>query len=147
MNKGYRQAQILELIRRKPVHTQEDLASELRGRGIQTTQVTLSRDMRELGLVKTADGYRAMDERPHAPQVETLLQEFLRDVRIAQNLLVLRTDLSGDPTVTELLARVRETALGAYSHQDAPFDKLVESVSVPRAGCSQSSRSLTGRTG
>jgi len=91
MNKGYRQAQILELVRHKPVHTQEDLAAELRERGIQTTQVTLSRDMKDLRLVKTPDGYRSMDERPHARHVETLLQEFLRDVRIAQNLLVLRT--------------------------------------------------------
>ena len=91
MNKGYRQAQILELVRHKPVHTQEDLAAELRERGIQTTQVTLSRDMKDLRLVKTPDGYRPMEERPQARHVETLLQEFLRDVRIAQNLLVLRT--------------------------------------------------------
>jgi transcriptional regulator of arginine metabolism len=91
MNKGYRQAQILELVRHKPVHTQEDLAAELRERGIQTTQVTLSRDMKDLRLVKTPDGYRPMDERPHASHIENVLQEFLRDVRIAQNLLVLRT--------------------------------------------------------
>jgi transcriptional regulator of arginine metabolism len=91
MNKGYRQAQILELVRRRPVHTQEDLAAELRERGIQTTQVTLSRDMKDLRLVKTPDGYRPIDERPHAPHIEIVLQEFLRDVRIAQNLLVLRT--------------------------------------------------------
>jgi transcriptional regulator of arginine metabolism len=91
MNKGYRQAQILELVRHRPVHTQEDLATELRERGIQTTQVTLSRDMKDLRLVKTPDGYRPMDERRQARHVETLLHEFLRDVRVAQNLLVLRT--------------------------------------------------------
>ena len=91
MNKSYRQTQILELVRHRPVHTQEDLAAELRERGIQTTQVTLSRDMKELRLVKTPKGYRPIDERPHAPHIETVLQEFLRDVRIAQNLLVLRT--------------------------------------------------------
>jgi transcriptional regulator of arginine metabolism len=91
MNKTFRQGQILKLIRYKRVVTQDDLARELKeSYGIQTTQVTLSRDIRELGLVKTQDGYRQVAP-VTGPDFAIVAAEFLQDVRVAQNLIVLRT--------------------------------------------------------
>ena len=67
MNKSFRQGHILKIIRNKEIYTQDELARELSQEGIRTTQVTLSRDMRDLGLVKTANGYRKFSERIRDP--------------------------------------------------------------------------------
>jgi transcriptional regulator of arginine metabolism len=91
VNKNYRQGLILKLIRNQTISTQEELAAELKKVGVSTTQVTLSRDMRDLGLVKTPDGYRQIAPQPAGPDLATIIAEFLQDVRVAQNLLVLKT--------------------------------------------------------
>ncbi|HEY3580422.1 MAG TPA: amino acid adenylation domain-containing protein, partial [Pyrinomonadaceae bacterium] len=59
------------------------------------------------------------------PDLENVIGLFI-------NMLAMRTDLSGNPTFRELLDRVRDTAVGAYEHQDLPFEKLVEVVQPER---------------
>lgn len=91
MNKSYRQGQILKFIAETEIHTQEQLARELAAIGIETSQVTLSRDIRELGLAKTPAGYRQVAPPPAGPDLSSVAGEFLRDIRVAQNLVVLKT--------------------------------------------------------
>ena len=63
----------------------------MKKQGIAATQVTLSRDIRELRLVKTPDGYQEMAPRIDRAAVVAMLAEFLQDVLRAQNLVVLKT--------------------------------------------------------
>jgi len=91
MSKAYRRGQILKLIRSKRIMTQEDLARELAELGIAATQVTLSRDIRDLSLVKTREGYQEIAPDEARPGFSTMALELLQDVRCAQNLVVLKT--------------------------------------------------------
>lgn len=91
MTKTYRQGQILKLIRSRKIFTQEELAQELKREGIAATQVTLSRDLRDLRLVKTREGYQEMAPEESGPGFRLLAAEFLLDVLRAQNLVILKT--------------------------------------------------------
>lgn len=98
--KRFRQGQILKLVSGEPVANQDDLRRRLVHLGMRVTQATLSRDLRELKLVKTAEGYRPLStaaaEETAAPQtLGRALKEFLLDIRPAQNMLVLKTPPGG----------------------------------------------------
>ena len=97
--KGHRQSLILELVERDPITSQEQLRERLRERGVETTQATLSRDIRDLRLVKrAADGaYRrpeAADQAAVADPDQVLkraVDEYLRATEVVQQLVVLKT--------------------------------------------------------
>ncbi|MGH9704961.1 MAG: arginine repressor [Candidatus Acidiferrales bacterium] len=99
MQKRFRQGQILKVISAEPISNQDELRRRLAHLGMRVTQATLSRDLRDLKLVKTGEGYRpfsAVNEEAAAmPALMRTLREFLLDVRPAQNLLVLKTPPSG----------------------------------------------------
>jgi transcriptional regulator of arginine metabolism len=97
--KSHRQAAILELVERDAITSQEQLRERLRSLGIEATQATLSRDVRDLGLIKrAADGaYRRAgpDLEPSAdPSVvlRTAVDDYLRRHEAVEQLLVLKTD-------------------------------------------------------
>jgi transcriptional regulator of arginine metabolism len=113
--KSYRQTLVLELIDREAVTSQEQLRNRLRDKGIEVTQATLSRDIRDLGLVKRAgDGAYG---RPDAAEPtangrsETTLRrvvaELLRGVEVVQQLVVLRTDPGQAQPLAVALDRAR----------------------------------------
>ncbi len=95
MDKLYRRTQILDILRNGAVVTQEGLRRKLARRGIHVTQATVSRDIEELGLLKTREGYRPPEANhppvPLQPTLPIILKEFLRDARQASNLVVLKT--------------------------------------------------------
>ena len=94
MSKLGRQAAIREIVTHDKVASQEELRRRLAKRGHAVTQGTLSRDIHELGLVKTSDGYtlpQREEPDPHLPSVERLLRDFVYDVVAAQNLVVVDT--------------------------------------------------------
>jgi transcriptional regulator of arginine metabolism len=106
MNKAFRQGQILKLISYQQIHTQEEIAQKLAKLGVPATQVTLSRDLRELGLAKTPQGYqRLAAPAPSGPTLSTILSEYLLDIRDAQHLLVLKTPPGHASTLAAALDR------------------------------------------
>src|SRR5271169_6833526 len=99
-HKKFRQGQILKLLTGEAVASQDDLRRQLIHLGVRVTQATLSRDLRELRLVKTVDGYKPLaaakaDDAPPVPALARALKEFLLDIRPAQNMLVLKTPPGG----------------------------------------------------
>ena len=99
--KARRQGLILELIDREPLHSQEEVRHRLHQQGVKATQATISRDIKDLGLVKRAvdgayqrlEGQRGRTGTPRTTTsaLERAASEFLHSVECVQQLVVLRT--------------------------------------------------------
>jgi len=99
-HKTFRQGQILKLITGEAISSQDELRRHLAQLKLRVTQATLSRDIAELKLVKTAAGYKPLqpageDAAPPLPPLERAVRAYLLDVRPADNLLVLKTPPGG----------------------------------------------------
>ncbi|HEV2423908.1 MAG TPA: ArgR family transcriptional regulator [Terriglobia bacterium] len=107
--KRFRQGQILKLVAAGAVSSQDDLKRLLAQQNMRVTQATLSRDLQELRLVKTAAGYRPLTPETETaqPRFERAVREYLLDVREAQNLLVLRTPAGAAQPLAVALDRER----------------------------------------
>jgi len=103
MSKSRRQKEILSLVQSDQISSQLELSRRLRARGTNVTQATLSRDLRELNLVKTAQGYklaeslnRSNGSHHHLHQV---LSQLMTEVAAASNLVVVKTFPGNAPSV------------------------------------------------
>jgi transcriptional regulator of arginine metabolism len=103
MENLYRRNQILELLRAERISTQAELCRKLARRGIRVTQATVSRDIEELGLIKTREGYRLPGTpepaNPPQPTLAIVLKEFVRGVLLAANVVVVKTHPGNAHTV------------------------------------------------
>src|SRR5215510_6567272 len=124
--KARRQAAILDLIDRQPLHSQEHLRRRLRQRGFDATQATISRDIADLGLVKRAgDGayQRAGAETPNPESALVALEraagEYLRGVQRVQQLVVIRTGSGQAQALAIAIDRSQlEDAVGTIAGDD-----------------------------
>jgi transcriptional regulator of arginine metabolism len=98
--KPRRQAVIVELVDHEPLHSQEELRRRLRQRGFEATQATISRDIKELGLVKRAgdgayqrSGVEAANPETALAALERAAGEYLRSIDRVQQLVVIRTGI------------------------------------------------------
>jgi transcriptional regulator of arginine metabolism len=123
MNKTLRQRSILDALRQGPISSQETLQRALRKRGFKVGQATLSRDIRELNLSKTGDGYALPQAEGSAglalPPVSRLVREFVLEVRTAQNQLVVKTIVgSAQPVAAALDETDWEELVGTIAGDD-----------------------------
>jgi len=122
-SKTARHQAILDLLDDGPVESQEALQHILERKGIEVGQATLSRDIRELKLVKGPEGYRRAGENAAQdgvlPSVMQLARQFVIDIRQAQNLLVIKTTVgSAQPVAAALDASHWPEVVGTLAGDD-----------------------------
>ncbi|HEY3194119.1 MAG TPA: arginine repressor [Candidatus Dormibacteraeota bacterium] len=111
--KGQRHRAILDLVNRGSVHTQQEIAEALARRGLTATQATVSRDIQELGLVRSGGGYRSS---------AALVRELVLSVELVTPMAVIKTP----PGTANLVARtIDEAALPGVAGTVAGDDTII----------------------
>jgi transcriptional regulator of arginine metabolism len=122
MSKLSRHAVIRDLLSEKQAGSQDELRRMLFRRGHRVTQATLSRDIHELGLVKTAEGYKLSqgEEGELAlPSIERLIETFVYDVKTALNQVIIKTSAgSAQPVSAAIDAEEWEEVVGTIGGDD-----------------------------
>src|SRR5436189_5786563 len=124
--KRQRHKAILEVIRSGEITCQEDLMLGLKARTIEVSQSTLSRDIQELRLAKTGGVYTVVDAEPAAkPQDESyrrIIREFLVDIAVANNIVVVKTGPGHASTVSQALDEAGwPEAIGTIAGENTVF--------------------------
>src|SRR5262245_59818816 len=105
--KRHRHKAILDLIRGAEITSQDELMHGLKSRNIDVSQSTLSRDIQELRLAKTGGVYTVVDSdtgaRPPEDTLRRIVREFMEDVDVAQNIVVIKTGAGHASTVSQAL--------------------------------------------
>jgi transcriptional regulator of arginine metabolism len=115
--KAWRQSQILEVVDRGAISSQEGLRQKLKDRGIDATQATLSRDLKELGLVKRAgDGAYTRPGQERAgqaigEQLRKAVSSLVRTLERIESLIVVRTDRGHAQGLAEWIDRAQLTEI------------------------------------
>lgn len=102
---------IRDIIREHNVKTQRDLADQLQAAGYDCTQATISRDIMDMGLVKSREGYYVL---PEEMRLQRMVSELVEEVHVAGNLIVVKTFSGGAAGVSAALdkASLRGTVAG-----------------------------------
>ena len=121
MSKLSRHAAIRELVYEREIASQDELRRLLFRRGYRVTQATLSRDIHELGLAKTPEGYKLQGEETELslPSIERLIQTFVYDVKTALNQVIIKTSPgSAQPVSAAIDAEEWEEVVGTIGGDD-----------------------------
>jgi transcriptional regulator of arginine metabolism len=121
VNKNQRQLAVLDVLKSVSLSSQEELQRELKKRGIEVAQATLSRDIRDLGLAKTSAGYSLPQSEAGSPlpPFSRLVREFVLELRPAQNLLVAKTAVgSAQPVAAALDQQDWPEVIGTIAGDD-----------------------------
>jgi transcriptional regulator of arginine metabolism len=135
MSKTARQSLLLRIVRERTPRTQEEVVELLADRGVEISQVTLSRDLRELGVVKSPQGYREPGAAPRPPEELLLrtLREFVVAVDTAQNLVVVKTNPGSAATVALGLDRAGwPEIVGTVAGDDTIFAATANTAAAKR---------------